>query len=79
MGSKGAANLEKPMLEVKIKPGKYGEAIGMLLRTGEGFQTRYQYSLIVNSQQRRALAEAGFVATNGASPKTRTARAQKAK
>ena len=36
------------MLEVKIKPDKYGQAISLLLQIGEGFQTRHQRTLIVN-------------------------------
>lgn len=66
------------MLEVKIKRGKYGHAIALLLRLGEGFQTRHERTLIVNAQQRRALEEAGFVASNGAKHSARTSRAEKA-
>jgi hypothetical protein len=50
------------MLPVKIKANKYGEAIGMLMRMGGGFQTRFENTLIVNATQLRALEEAGFVA-----------------
>jgi hypothetical protein len=67
------------MVQVKIKSGKYGQAIAMLLQMGEGFQTRFQRTLIVNSQQRRILEEAGFVATNGAATKTGNRRGEKAK
>jgi hypothetical protein len=67
------------MIEVKIKPGKYGQAIGLLLRMGGGFQTRYERTLIVNGEQRRNLEAAGLVATNGAVPSPRKHRGQKAK
>ena len=67
------------MQEVRIKPGKYGQAIAMLLQMGEGFQTRFQRTLIVNSQQRRVLHDAGFVATNGAATKSGNRRGEKAK
>ena len=67
------------MLEVKIKPGKYGQAIAVLLQMGEGFQTRFKRTLIVNSQQRRILQDAGFVVTNGTATKTGNRRGEKAK
>ena len=67
------------MVQLKIKPGKYGQAIAMLLQMGEGFQTRFQRTLIVNSQQRRILEEAGFVASNGAATKTGNRRGETAK
>jgi hypothetical protein len=50
---------------VKIKSGKYGSAIGLLLERGGAFQTRHERTLIVNSDQRKALEEAGLVETNG--------------
>jgi hypothetical protein len=50
---------------VKIKAGKYGRAIGMLLERGGTFQTRDQRTLIVNSTQRRILEEADLVETKG--------------
>jgi len=65
------------MLEVKIKPGKYGQAISLLLRGGEGFQTRFERTLIVNPRQRRVLEEAGVVA-NGAGSNARKRRGQTA-
>jgi len=34
---------------VKIKSGKYGRAIGLLLERGGAFQTRHERTLIVNS------------------------------
>jgi hypothetical protein len=46
---------------VKIKAGKYGSAIGLLLERGGAFQTRHERTLIVNSEQKRALEEAGLV------------------
>ena len=65
------------MLEVKIKADKYGQAIALLLNSGGGFQTRFERTLIVNQEQRRALEQAGFVA-NGAEHK-RKGRGEKAK
>jgi len=53
------------MLEVKIKPDKYGQAIALLLRLGEGLQTRHRRIMIVTSQQKQFLQQAGFVASNG--------------
>jgi hypothetical protein len=50
---------------VKIKSGKYGRAIGLLLERGGAFQTRYERTLIVNAEQKKALEEAGLVETNG--------------
>jgi hypothetical protein len=50
---------------VKIKAGKYGNAIGLLLRRGGTFQTRHERTLIVNSEQRRVLEEAGLIEGNG--------------
>jgi hypothetical protein len=54
------------MVEVKIRPDKYGQAIAMLLQSGGGFQTRFERTLIVNLEQKRALEQAGFVTANGA-------------
>jgi hypothetical protein len=50
---------------VKIKAGKYGSAIGLLLERGGTFQTRHERTLIVNSEQKKALEEADLVETNG--------------
>ena len=50
---------------VKIKAGKYGTAIGLLLKRGGSFQTRHERTLIVNSEQRKALEEADLVEANG--------------
>jgi hypothetical protein len=66
------------MLSLKIKDDRYGHAIALLLRTGGGFQTRHQRTLIVNSAQRRILEEAGCVAENGRRPKGK-GRGEKAK
>jgi hypothetical protein len=50
---------------VRIKVGKYGSAIGLLLERGGTFQTRHQRTLIVNSDQRKALENSGLVETDG--------------
>ena len=50
---------------VRIKAGKYGSAIGLLLERGGVFQTRHERTLIVNSEQKEALEEAGLVEANG--------------
>jgi hypothetical protein len=50
------------MMEVKIKAERYGQAIGLLLGMSGGFQTRFERTLIVNSEQRRALEHAGLMA-----------------
>ena len=50
---------------VKIKAGKYGSAIGLLLERGGAFQTRHERTLIVNSNQKKALEQAALVETNG--------------
>lgn len=50
---------------VRIKPGKYGSAIGLLLERGGAFQTRHERTLIVNSEQKKALEEAGLIESNG--------------
>ena len=50
---------------VKIKAGKYGSAIGLLLERGGAFQTRHQRTLIVNSEQKKALEKAGLIEANG--------------
>lgn len=52
---------------VKIKAGKYGHAIGLLLERGGAFQTRHERTLIVDSEQKKALEEAGLIETNGLS------------
>jgi hypothetical protein len=51
---------------VKIKPGKYGIAIGLLLERGGTFQTRHERTLIVNATQKKALEDAELIETNGA-------------
>jgi len=50
---------------VRIKAGKYGSAIGLLLERGGAFQTRHERTLIVSSDQKKALEEADLVETNG--------------
>ena len=50
---------------VKIKAGKYGSAIGLLLERGGAFQTRYERTLIVNADQRKGLELAGLVEAEG--------------
>jgi len=50
---------------VKIKARKYGSAIGLLLERGGTFQTRHERTLIVNSDQKKALAQAGLIEANG--------------
>ena len=62
---------------VKIKAGKYGRAIGMLLERGGTFQTRHRHTLIVNSEQRKILEEAHLVETNGLTEGTRGNHAKK--
>ena len=49
---------------VKIKAGKYGTAINLLLLRGGAFQTRHERTLIVNSEQKKVLEEADLVETN---------------
>ena len=46
---------------VKIKAGKYGTAIGLLLEHGGAFQTRHERTLIVNAEQKKALEQADLV------------------
>jgi hypothetical protein len=67
------------MWPVKIKADNYGQAIGMLIRMGGGFQTRFENTLIVNAKQLRVLEEAGFVEANGTESKSRKGRGKKAK
>ncbi len=50
---------------VRIKSGKYGSAISLLLERGGTFQTRHERTLIVNSDQKKALEEADLVEANG--------------
>jgi hypothetical protein len=67
------------MLPVKIKANGYGQAIALLLQMGEGFQTRFERTLIVSAEQRRVLEHAGLVAANGARQKSRKGSGEKAK
>jgi hypothetical protein len=50
---------------VKIKAGKYGSAIGLLLKRGGAFQTRHERTLIVDAAQKKALEQAGLIETIG--------------
>src|SRR5206468_2065411 len=61
-GSKGGTAMPAA---VKIKAGKYGTAIGLLLERGGAFQTRHERTLIVNADQKRVLEDADLVETNG--------------
>ncbi len=67
------------MLEVDFKPGNYGKAIGLLMRMGEGFQTRFERKLIITSRQLKILQKAGLASANGARGKSRKARGEKPK
>jgi hypothetical protein len=67
------------VIPVKIKADKYGQAIGLLLSMGGGFQTRFERTLIVNPVQRRALEAAGVVETNGAGDKVGKGSGEKTK
>ena len=49
---------------VRIKAGKYGSAIGLLLERGGAFQTRHERTLIVGAAQKKVLQEAGLVDVN---------------
>jgi hypothetical protein len=62
---------------VKIKSGKYGTAIRMLLERGGSFQTRYERTLIVNSEQKSVLENAGVIETNGLDKGSRKTHGQK--
>lgn len=50
---------------VRIIAGKYGTAIGLLLKRGGTFQTRHERTLIVNSEQKRILEEANLIEKDG--------------
>jgi hypothetical protein len=67
------------MIPVKIKPGKYGSAIGLLIRLGGGFQTRFEHTLIVNREQLRILEAAEFVETNDSEKEPSKSRGKKKK
>ena len=67
------------MIPVKIKPDKYGNAIGLLIRLGGGFQTRHENTLIVNREQLRILKAAEFVEINGSKEETGKNRGTKKK
>jgi hypothetical protein len=48
---------------VRIKAGRYGSAIAMLLDRGGAFQTGLERTLIVNAGQKEALEQAGLIET----------------
>jgi hypothetical protein len=50
---------------VRIKAGKYGSAISLLLERGGAFQTRHERTLIVDAAQKQALEQAGLIETRG--------------
>jgi len=53
---------------VRIKAGKYGRAIGMLLERGGAFQTRHERTLIVDTAQKKVLKQAGLLENIGLKP-----------
>jgi hypothetical protein len=53
---------------VRIKAGKYGTAIRLLLDRGGAFQTRHERTLIVDATQREALEQAGLIEAIGLKP-----------
>lgn len=67
------------MIPVKIKEDKYAKAIGLLIRCGGGFQTRYEHTLIVNSKQKEILEAAGLVETGKSEKKMSKNNGQKKK
>jgi hypothetical protein len=69
-------NLPMPAA-IKIKKGKYGTAIRLLLERGAAFQSRHERTLIVNSDQKKVLEEAGVVETNGSTETAGTKNARK--
>jgi hypothetical protein len=50
---------------VRIKAGKYGNAIGLLLKRGGTFQTRHERTLVVDATQQKALEQAGLIEPSG--------------
>jgi hypothetical protein len=64
---------------VRIRAGKYGTAISLLLERGGSFQTRHERTLIVDAAQKKALEQAGLVETNGLKkvPRSTTEHGQK--
>jgi hypothetical protein len=46
---------------VRIKAGKYGSAINLLLERGGAFQTRHERTLIVDVAQKKALEQAALI------------------
>ena len=62
---------------VRIKAGKYGSAIGLLLERGGAFQTRHERTLIVDAAQRKALEQAGLIETIGSQQRSSKEHGQK--
>jgi hypothetical protein len=62
---------------VKIKAGKYGSAIGLLLERGGAFQTRHERTLIVDAAQKKTLEQAGLIETVESKPMSRKEDGQK--
>jgi hypothetical protein len=62
---------------LRIKAGKYGSAIGLLLRRGGAFQTRHERTLIVDLAQMKALEQAGLIEGVGFSRVSSKANGQK--
>jgi hypothetical protein len=62
---------------VKIKAGKYGSAIGLLLERGGTFQTRHERTLIVDAAQKKALELAGLIEGVVSKPRPRREHGQK--
>jgi hypothetical protein len=62
---------------VRIKAGKYGSAIGLLLERGGAFQTRHERTLIVDAAQKEALEQAGLIEAVGSKPMSGKGHGQK--
>jgi hypothetical protein len=62
---------------VRIKAGKYGSAIGLLLERGGSFQTRHERTLIVDAAQKKALEQAGLIETYGSKQRSTKEHGQK--
>ncbi|HZW32472.1 MAG TPA: hypothetical protein VFF52_17290 [Isosphaeraceae bacterium] len=62
---------------VRIKAGKYGSAINLLLQRGGSFQTRHERTLIVNASQKEALEQAGLIESIGLKPRSGEEHGQK--
>ena len=62
---------------VRIKAGKYGSAIGLLLERGGSFQTRHERTLVVDAIQRKVLEEANLLETGRLTERSGKANGQK--